>query len=177
MSDRQVLCEVLGFKYSSTVNSTPFSLQKLTALMLQHDIICLDDILPWLVPDDKVIVRDYENEMKLAKEYVKKMSVISTKDKEEEKEEKEVIVVRIKKIILNNKLNTNLLIIILLLLQDKYSGNQKFGLCEALLEVGAWEVASDMISRLPDFCMTDQKPIAKALCRMMNALIEPVYRK
>lgn len=93
MSDRQVLCEVLGFKYCSTVNSTPFSLQKLTALMLQHQVITLDDILPWLVPDDKLIIKDYDNEMKLAKEYVKKMSVISTKDKEDEKEEKEPYVV------------------------------------------------------------------------------------
>ena len=93
MSDQQVLCEVLGFKYCCTTNSTPFSLQKVTALMLQHEVISLDDILPWLIPDDKIIVRDYDQDMKLAKEYVRKMSVISTKDKEEEKEEKEVFVV------------------------------------------------------------------------------------
>ncbi|XP_058804081.1 THO complex subunit 2 isoform X2 [Phymastichus coffea] len=152
MSDRQVLCEVLGFKYCCAVNATPFSLQKVTALMLQHEVISLDDILPWLVPDDKIIIRDYDNEMKLAKEYVRKMNVISTKDKEEEKEEKETVV-------------------------DKYSGNQKFGLCEALLEVGAWDVASSLFSRFPDFSLTDQKPIALALCRIIHALVEPVYRK
>lgn len=59
--------------------------------MLQHQVITLDDILPWLVPDDKIIIRDYENEMKLAKEYVKKMSIISTKEKEDDKEENEVV--------------------------------------------------------------------------------------
>jgi THO complex subunit 2 len=93
MSDQQVLCEVLGFKYCSTTNCTPFSLQKLTALMLQHKVINLNDILPWLVPDDKVIIRDYDQDIKQAKEYVRKMNVISTKDKEEEKDEKEVVVV------------------------------------------------------------------------------------
>lgn len=93
MSDQEVLCEVLGFKYCCTTNATPFSLQKVTALMLQHEVINLDDILSWLVPDDKIIIRDYDSDMKQAKEYVRKMSVISTKDKEEEKEEKEPIVV------------------------------------------------------------------------------------
>ena len=57
--------------------------------MLQHGVIELDDILPWLVPDDKTIIRDYEAAMKQAKEYVRKMSVISTKDKEEAIEKKD----------------------------------------------------------------------------------------
>ncbi|XP_001606603.2 THO complex subunit 2 isoform X1 [Nasonia vitripennis] len=152
MSDQEVLCEVLGFKYCCTTNATPFSLQKVTALMLQHEVINLDDILSWLVPDDKIIIRDYDNDMKQAKEYVRKMSVISTKDKEEEKEEKEPIV-------------------------DKYCNNQKFGLCEALLEVGAWDVALNLFNKFPDYSLTDQKPIALALCKMIHALIEPVYRK
>jgi len=89
MSDQQVLCEVLGFKYCSTINATPFSLQKVTALMLQHGVIQLDDILPWLVPDDKTIMLDHEQAMKQAKEYVRKLSVISTKDKEDVVEEKD----------------------------------------------------------------------------------------
>ncbi|XP_018404816.1 PREDICTED: THO complex subunit 2 isoform X6 [Cyphomyrmex costatus] len=152
MSDQQVLCEVLGFKYCSTINATPFSLQKVTALMLQHGVIKLDDILPWLVPDDKTIISDHEQVMKQAKEYVRKMSVISTKDKEDVIEEKESA-------------------------QDKYASNQKFGLCEALLEVGAWEVAQSLFNRLPDYCFTDQRPIALALCKMIQALVEPVYRK
>ncbi|XP_063988875.1 THO complex subunit 2 isoform X2 [Diachasmimorpha longicaudata] len=152
MCDEQVLCEVLGFKYRSTVDSTPFSLQKLTALMLQHKVIHLDNILPWLVPDDKTIIKDHEQSMRSAKEYVRKMSIISTKDREEVVDEREPA-------------------------QDKYSGNQKFGLCEALLEIGAWEVAQGLFSRLPDHSLTDQKPIALALCRMVHSIVEPVYRK
>lgn len=61
--------------------------------------------------------------------------------------------------------------------KDKYANNQKFGLCEALLKIGAWEVARNLFSRLPEYCLTDQRPIALALCRMIQALIEPVYRK
>lgn len=107
MSDRQVLCEVLGFKYCCSVNATPSSLQKVTALMLQHKVINLDDILPWLVPDDKIIIRDYDNDMKLAKEYVRKMNVISTKDKEEEKEEKEIVVVNIMFLLIHSLCGNN----------------------------------------------------------------------
>lgn len=63
------------------------------------------------------------------------------------------------------------------ILKDKYANNQKFVLCEALLEIGAWEVAQSLFNRLPDCCFTDQRPIALALCKMIQALIEPVYRK
>lgn len=89
MSDREVLCEVLGFKYRCTADATPFSLQKVTALMLQHEVIELDDILPWLVPSDKSIIKDHDQSMKQAKEYVRQMSVISIKEKEEVSEERE----------------------------------------------------------------------------------------
>jgi len=62
--------------------------------MLQHGVIKLDDILPWLVPDDKTIMVDHEQAMKQAKEYVRKLSVISTKDKEDVVEEKDNVQVR-----------------------------------------------------------------------------------
>lgn len=65
--------------------------------MLQHSVIKLDDILPWLVPDDKTIISDHEQAMKQAKEYVRKLSVISTKDKEDVVEEKDITQVASKK--------------------------------------------------------------------------------
>lgn len=65
----------------------------------------------------------------------------------------------------------------IIIFKDKYASNQKFGLCEALLEIGAWEVAQSLFNRLPDYCLTDQRPIALALCKMIQALVEPVYRK
>jgi len=44
-----------------------------------------------LTPDDKIIQKEWEKDMKEAKEYVRKLSIISTKekDKEEPVEEKE----------------------------------------------------------------------------------------
>jgi THO complex subunit 2 len=44
-----------------------------------------------LTPDDKIIHKEWEKDMREAKEYVRKLSIISTKekDKEEPVEEKE----------------------------------------------------------------------------------------
>jgi hypothetical protein len=52
MCDPKILCEVLGFKYcfyqNNAEESTPKSLYLVTALMLQHNIIALDDIYSWV---------------------------------------------------------------------------------------------------------------------------------
>ncbi|XP_054259118.1 THO complex subunit 2 [Macrosteles quadrilineatus] len=157
MSDSKTLAEVIAFKFSFYPNSTiPHSLYIVTALMLQHGVISLDDIYPWLSPDDKIITRDWEKEIKKAKEHSRKLNILSAKHEKdsEQSEEKEDE-------------------------SDKFqhARNQKFGLCEALLEVGDWANCQVLSKRLPDFCVMDQPPIAKALCQLINSLIEPVYRK
>lgn len=49
MSDSKTLAEVIAFKFSFYPNSTiPHSLYIVTALMLQHGVISLDDIYPWV---------------------------------------------------------------------------------------------------------------------------------
>lgn len=100
------------------------------------------------------MVKEAEKEMKDAKEYVRKLQIISIKekDKEEVPEEKENV-------------------------QEKYSANQKFGLCEALLDVADWDNAYLIIRNLPEYVAVDQYPIALALCKLLHAIIEPVYRK
>ncbi|CAG2065110.1 unnamed protein product, partial [Timema podura] len=107
-----------------------------------------------LTPDDKVIHKEFEKEMKEAKEYVRKLNIISTnpKDKDDVIEEKENV-------------------------KEKYGLNQKFGLCEALLKVGDWTHAEQLTKKLPDHCMLEQHPVAWALCQLLHAVIEPVYRK
>ncbi|XP_049790874.1 THO complex subunit 2 isoform X2 [Schistocerca nitens] len=157
MCDPKILCEVLGFKFcfyqNSSEETTPNSLHLVTALMLQHGIIALDDIYCWLTPDDKVIYKEWDKEMKEAVEYVRKLNIISTKDKEKEEpvEEKESA-------------------------REKYAANQKFGLCEALLTVGDWTHAEQLTRKLPEHCAMDQPPVARALCQLIHVLIEPVYR-
>lgn len=98
--------------------------------------------------------KEYDKDMKDAKEYVRKLQIISisNKDKEDPPEEKE-----------NNT--------------EKYSFNQKFGLCEALLEIGDWDNTKILIKRLPDHYLMEQEPIAGALCSLLHCIVEPVYRE
>ncbi|XP_046395429.1 THO complex subunit 2 isoform X2 [Ischnura elegans] len=158
MCDPKILCEVLGFKFSfyqsNPEEPTPESLYIVTALMLQHEVILLDDIYCWLTPHDSVIQKMWEEEMSSAQEYVRKLNIISTKDKDKEEpvEEKET-------------------------LQDNFNSNQKFGLCDALLKVGNWNHAEQLTRKLPDHCAMDQAPVAKSLCQLLHSTIEPVYRK
>ncbi|XP_017775974.1 PREDICTED: THO complex subunit 2 isoform X2 [Nicrophorus vespilloides] len=156
MTDPKTISEVLGSKFTLQKNSDaaiPRSLYVLAAHLLQYNIINLDDIYIWFSPDDKVMVKEWDKEMKDAKEYVRKLSIISinNKEKEESPEEKE------------NPM-------------EKYNTNQKLNLCEALLTVGDWETAQLLIGRLPEHYAVNQEPIAKALCNLLHNVIEPVYR-
>ncbi|KAF5285042.1 hypothetical protein FQR65_LT02355 [Abscondita terminalis] len=156
MNDKKIIAEVLGSKYIFQKNSSdtvmPKSLFTLTAQLLQHGLISLDDIYVWLTPEDKVMQKDWDSDMKNAKEYVRKLQIISLNaNKEDVQEEKET--------------NT-----------DKYNFNQKLGLCEALLDVGDWNNAQLIIKRLPEHFALDYQPVALALCRLLQYIIEPVYR-
>uniref|UniRef100_A0A1B6BZM5 THO complex subunit 2 n=4 Tax=Clastoptera arizonana TaxID=38151 RepID=A0A1B6BZM5_9HEMI len=157
MPDRKILSEVLGYKFSFCnldPDPTPKSLFLVTAIMLQHGIINLNDIYDWLSPDDKFIVKDWEKEINDAKEFVRKLNVVSTKEKEKEDqpEEKEEDF-------------------------EKYERNQKFNLCEALLTIGDWNNALCLCKKLPDHCAMEQPAVAIALCKLIHSLIEPIYRK
>lgn len=52
---------------------------------------------------------------------------------------------------------------------------QKFGLCEALLTIGAWSVCQVLCRNLPEHCVMEQPPVAKAMCNLLHSLIEPLY--
>lgn len=47
----------------------------------------LSKFVPQLVPDDALILKDWETEMQEAREQIRKMNVVSIKDKEDKKEE------------------------------------------------------------------------------------------
>ncbi len=53
--------------------------------------------------------------------------------------------------------------------------NQKLGLCEALLKLGDWDHAKQILERLPPFLAVSHTPLAKALAGMVSYMIEPVY--
>jgi THO complex subunit 2 len=121
------------------------------------------------LPEDKKINAAWDKEMADAKEYVRKLNIISTKDKEETTDEPES--------------SSNAVIIVSFLQTNFYQFfpqqnlNQKFGLCEALCRVGAWTIAQKLFSRIPETCLMSQPSIALALCELLHTLIEPVYRK
>lgn len=118
MPNANVICEILGYKYRYFADTeTPRSLYIITALLLQCGLIRLDDIYIWvceisffclfllifgivsfnlkLSPTDRSLQTEWEQELDDAKEYVRKLNVISiNKDKEmevdDEKDEFEV---------------------------------------------------------------------------------------
>ncbi|KAK5643842.1 hypothetical protein RI129_007687 [Pyrocoelia pectoralis] len=156
MNDHKIIAEVSGSKYLFLRNSSdtlaPKSLFVLTAHLLQHGLIKLNDIYSWLTPDDKVMQKDWDSDMKNAREYIQSLQVISLNGpKEDTIEEKD---------------NTT----------DQYNNNQKLGLCEALLEIGDWDNAQLIINRLPEHFAMDYQPVALALCKLLHYIIEPVYR-
>lgn len=55
--------------------------------------------------------------------------------------------------------------------------NQKLGLCEALLEVGDWPSAQQLMDKLPDHYAVSQPHIARQLCLLVHTLLEPLYAK
>lgn len=91
--------------------------------------------------------------MKDAREYVRKLQIISINNKEKEE---------------TNDESENF--------YEKYLGNQKLGLCEALLSVGDWENARVLIKRMPKQYAVSYEPIAIAICTLLHHIIEPVYR-
>jgi len=55
------------------------------------------------------------------------------------------------------------------------TNNQKFGLCEAVIKIGSWELAKNIMSTIPPFSAVSYKPIARCLCNLIHFVIEPLY--
>ncbi|KAG7305730.1 hypothetical protein JYU34_009854 [Plutella xylostella] len=83
MGDPQVISEVLGFKLSNMDMQEnykePPPLMTIIALLLQHEVIALDDIYPWLRPDDLVMAKEADKEFKAAQDYIRRINIVSTK--------------------------------------------------------------------------------------------------
>lgn len=117
---------------------------------MQHGVINVEDIYRWLTPSDLEIEESASKELADAKEYARRLNIVSTVQREEERTEDVV--------------------------EDRYIYNQKFCLCEALLSVGAWEQASVLFKRHTEFYHTSQRPISLAVCRLIDYVLDPVYR-
>lgn len=151
VNDGSTICEVLGYKFRHFADSrSPYSLFKVTAILLQAGVFTLDEIFTWLSPDDSKLLADWKQELADAKEYVRKLNVVAlNKDKDDDEEK---------------------------LPEDRYAYNQKWRLCEALLDIGDWDNALVLIKKLPDQSVMVHEPVAKALCSLLNIIIDPIYR-
>ena len=160
LPDKRTLCELLSFKFSfylSTNNEdkevTPNSLYLMTALLIQSDVMTMEEVYPLLRPADPEIVKLAEKEMRDAKEFVRKLNVVSTQGKGDEEEEGD----KEKK-------------------RDLHENNQKFGLLWALFKVGAWKEAERLLCQLPTYHPLTRPDIALALCSLVHTTLDPVYR-
>ncbi|KAI5636701.1 transcription- and export-related complex subunit domain-containing protein [Phthorimaea operculella] len=158
MGDPQVISEVLGFKLGNMEvlesYKEPPPLMMIIALLLQHQVISLDDIYPWLRPDDSIMAKEADKEIRAAQDYIRKLSIVSTKGPQANAPAE----------FIEEKADP-----------QEYWSNQKLVLSEALLKVTAWREFAALSARLPTAAMP-QRP-ALALCTMLHALVEPLYRK
>ncbi|XP_045527093.1 THO complex subunit 2 isoform X1 [Pieris brassicae] len=157
MCDPRVISEVLGFKLGNMDvldnYKEPPHLMTVIALLLQHQVISLDDIYPWLRPDDIIMAKEADKELKSVQDFLRKLNIVSTKGPQangatefiEEKSD-----------------------------PQEYWSNQKLVLSEALIRVCAWREFSALFSRIQVSAMPPRP--AKALCDMLHAVIEPLYR-
>ena len=130
---------------------TPKSLYLVTALLIQYGVMKLEDVYGLLAPEDAEIARMSEKEIRDAKEFVRKLNIVSTaaKNDEEDKEDKS---------------------------NDVFENNQKFGLLEALIKIGDWTDAQKILCQLPTYFATSQPDVSKELCKLINILIDPLYQ-
>ncbi|TRY73857.1 hypothetical protein TCAL_01902 [Tigriopus californicus] len=160
--DPQTLNELLAFKYkfyeSECVDNggkIPESLFTVTALLIQYDILDMDTIYGMLKPDDAEIESESDVGIKDAREFVRKMNVVST----------------------NKGDKPDLTMADFQAIAATYDANQKLGLIEAFLRVGAWTHAEKLMNRLPPYFAVSQEPIAKALQRLVHLTIQPLVQK
>ncbi|KAJ8298480.1 hypothetical protein KUTeg_025011 [Tegillarca granosa] len=152
VSDQKTLCNILGFRFHFYKGEeTPESLYKLAGLLLKHELVDLDSLYPHLAPDDSDIQAYHQKDLDEAKAYAKKLSVVILSDKTDDKKDDE-----------NMKI-------------DVHSTNQKIGLCQALLMLGAWSNAKQILDRLPEFFATMYKPVGIQMCNLVHTMIEPLY--
>ncbi|XP_069131332.1 THO complex subunit 2-like isoform X4 [Argopecten irradians] len=154
VTEQKTLCHILGFKFHFfKEEETPASLYTLAAQLLQNGLIDLDTLYPHLSPPDAKIREQHQKDIDEAKAYTKKLSVVVLSDRAEDKKDDETVKV------------------------DVHLTNQKLGLIEALLGLGAWDNAKQILDRLPEFFATIYKPIARALCSLVHFMMDPVYKR
>lgn len=118
----------------------------------------MDVIYDLLGPTDESIQTIADKELADAKEFVRKMNIVSTNQDNNKKEDESN----------ENQLNDS---------ETVVASNQKFGLLKALLDVGAWSQAESLISRLPTYYAVSQPPIALSLSNLIHVAMAPIHEQ
>ncbi|XP_064083683.1 THO complex subunit 2-like isoform X2 [Macrobrachium nipponense] len=163
--ESSTISELLGFKLNSygLNGRTGKGIYTTIALLIQANILQFSDIYKWLTPEDSSMIEDYQREESEAKEIAMKIHIVSTKDKDKDNKDKEREDDEREREEMRN--------------MEKFYTNQKVQLCIALLEVGAWDNFNELSRRFPDYYLVSCPPISQALCKLIHATIEPMYRK
>ena len=125
--------------------------------MIQYGVLEMDVIYNLLGPSDDEIMKNAEKELSEAKEFVKKLTVVSTNQDSKKDDDN------------GDGVHDDH--------ESLVASNQKFGLLKALLDVGAWTHAEEVISRLPIYYAVAKPAIAKALANLIHVKMAPVHKK
>eukprot|EP00095_Tigriopus_kingsejongensis_P004528 maker-scaffold532_size145644-snap-gene-0.42 protein:Tk04528 transcript:maker-scaffold532_size145644-snap-gene-0.42-mRNA-1 annotation:"tho complex subunit 2" len=160
--DPQTLTDLLAFKYkyyetelSENDGKIPDTLYTLTALLIQFEILDLDIIYGMLSPSDSEVETEAAKASSEAKEFVRRMNIVSTNKGDKPDPTMEDFVAA----------------------STTYGGNQKLGLIQAFLRVGAWSHAEILMNRLPPYYAVSLEPIARALQKLIHITIQPLLQK
>ena len=144
--------------------------------MIQHGVLEMDSIYSMLGPEDKTILADAEKEIADAKEFVRRVNVVSTNKDANKDEGMDIDQMNILVRILN-EFRSFYCVVQSFIFSKQNAINPKFGLLEALLKVGAWPEAESLISRLPTYYAVSQPMIANALQRLIHITMDPIHQK
>lgn len=154
----------------------PKSLLTLTALLIQHSVIEFTSTYAMLEPSDEQIEKDAEKELADAKEFVRKLNVVSTNKTEQKEETETELAAKAAEKVTSFTLALSLMLASIPCL-FQYKANQKFGLLEAFLSVGAWKESKAIFDSLPEFYAVSHEPVAAALQKLVHITIEPLHQK
>ncbi|KAG8176346.1 hypothetical protein JTE90_003307 [Oedothorax gibbosus] len=158
----ETISQVMGFKFGfyqqGDVKETPQSLYRVTAFLLKSKVMQLSQLYSLLMPQDSVIVEERKSEFSAAQAYVKKLNSLSANA-------------------MDGTNNNNKDAVKSEEVKPDKDDNQKLGLCAALIDVGDWEHARQLMNLFPDYYATSHLFIAKKLCHLIHVLIDEMYRK
>lgn len=164
--DQSKLLQLIALKlsfYASTNESliyVPQKFYRMIAILIHREIIDLDEIYPFLLPDDAKILTHHKRLVEEAKLISRKFAMAVVGD---EKPSKSVIEA------LKESSNVDF--------HHLEMDNQKINLCAHLIELGSWDQALSLARKLPEFLCFSNRAVASAASNLISHIIDPIYRE